>query len=135
MSFGTIDAAIIDYIDDRTSSAVYPHYVPQNGTFPCVVVILMSDVNVTTHDGPTDRHDAVFQIHCLAQGNGSIMAAKTLAKTIKAAMNGVRTTLDSYVIQGMFADGDEDTSDISPELQEQGISGVRFDLKVFYRET
>ena len=67
---------------------VYPVMAPQNATYPCLVYTRVSTPRFHTHDGASGMAQPRFQINLWAD---SFSAARTLADTVRTAVDGTKT--------------------------------------------
>lgn len=115
------------------STRVYINRIPQGATLPLVVFQRISTSRIITHDtsGLTDLASPKFQFDAWATTYAS---AKAITDQIRAALNGLITTVtigaDSVVIQAGIIDAER----YNPELEEVGLERISSDYTVWHLE-
>jgi hypothetical protein len=85
---------------------VYPVILPQGATLPALVYSEVHGQQALTLGNDKGFTDALFQISCMAS---SYLDSKTLAKALRAALQGYAGTMGSTVVQGAFEESERDS--------------------------
>jgi hypothetical protein len=75
------DSTVTALVGDR----IYPGILPQNPTFPALVLNVVSELDMVTHNGESGLSDGQVQVDSFA---GTYLALNTLHRTVKTALNG-----------------------------------------------
>lgn len=98
-----IEADLKAFLDTTVGhSRVYPLIVPQGVTLPAVTYQTVSDPSELESGGVVDLVAGRFQITSIG---ATYLEAKTLANTIKAALNGYRAAMGASDVQAVTIEG------------------------------
>jgi hypothetical protein len=75
------DSTVTALVGDR----IYPGILPQNPTFPALVLNVVSELDPVTHSGKSGLSDGQVQVDSFA---ADYLALDTLHRTVKTALNG-----------------------------------------------
>jgi hypothetical protein len=128
----SIKSALYAFLSKAIPAGIYPQIIPADAGYPVIAFTKKDDPEDHDFSGVAGPHKAIFQIDCYARGADAYAQAETLAEQIRQLIGGYRGTWGKKTIQGAFIDGDTDDLELDPALIEQKISGVSFDVKIFY---
>ncbi len=97
----TSDAGVSALVGTR----VHPMLRPKGGTLPAITYQRISSIRDNSLDGPMDYVSYRIQIDCWA---GTYAQAKALGDAVRAALNGVSTTLGGEAVQFVTLESDND---------------------------
>jgi hypothetical protein len=91
-----IEEALVAYLKTKNITKIYPDEIPQNVNLPAATYIKISDIKDHYLTGICELERPIFQFTAYAFTKS---AAKTLAKSIKTALNDYQGTLSGIEIQ------------------------------------
>ena len=84
---------------------IYPNVLPENVTFPAVSYQLIASEHLHHVDGVSTLKSALVQIDCRAASYSVVTA---MARAITAALDGLRGTVGTLDVQGIFHEDEQD---------------------------
>ena len=105
---------------------IYPLMLPQNHTLPAVTFTRIAATRTRSLDGPSGMARAVFQVDAWAATYGG---AKTLAETLRQALDGHRGAMGSETVGGVLLTAERDLFD-----HETGTYRVSMDFAIWHQE-
>lgn len=117
-------AGLSSLVDDR----VHLGKRPQGFGLPAVVLHRISGAEGVTLDGPDGLGEARIQVDCWA---GGWLAAKEVARAVKAAVSGLNATVGDTKFQGVFVISERDDFDHAPPEQ---LHRSSLDLQVWHAQ-
>jgi hypothetical protein len=113
-------------ISALVSARVYPVWLPQSPTLPCLTYQRISGSRVRSLTGPSSLAHPRIQIDCWA---ATYDGAKTLAEAVRVALDGYSGLMGTVEVFGVIVHGDRDLYD--PEVK---ISRVSMDITIWHIE-
>ena len=111
-SNGNIEEALVAYLKTKNITKIYPDEIPQNVNLPAATYIKISDIKDHYLTGICELERPIFQFTAYAFTKS---AAKTLAKSIKTALNDYQGTLSGIEIQKIELQNELSNLETSPD--------------------
>ena len=118
----TGDAGVAALIGTR----LYPGHLPQNPTYEAMTYRRVNTGRPHAHDGPGDLAKARFQFSCFG---ATYSAARTLANTLRTAIDGYKGTVAGVRIDGILFIDEQDAYE-----DETGVYMLPIDFRVIHKE-
>lgn len=90
--------AFVTYLETK-GLTIYPDFISQDESPPCVVYELISETPDYTLSGEQELKEAVYQFSAYGTTNAE---ALTIYKALKLAFKNYQGAMDSYYVQGIF---------------------------------
>ncbi len=107
-----IEEALVAYLKTKNITKIYPDEIPQNVNLPAATYIKISDIKDHYLTGICELERPIFQFTAYAFTKS---AAKTLAKSIKTALNDYQGTLSGIEIQKIELQNELSNLETSPD--------------------
>lgn len=126
------DAGVAGLVADRVSWAT----LPRGDALPAIVLTQVSGIRDYAMTSPSGLVTSRVQVDCWAKTNGE---ATKLARSVNAALGGLRTTLTpkkgpAVQIQGAFLENQIDMPDEGPSPPEERLQRVMLDFLIWHDE-
>lgn len=135
----SIEAAFYSYLSTNSTvtalvgTRIYEGIVPQKETRAAIVYQIISETrDAYSLQGANGQVETRLQVKCYAASN---VATRTLADTVRMAVDGYKGFWSGTEIQSVFIDSSEPADEYSPGNEAARVWGWRYDLLITHVET
>lgn len=121
------DEGVTIWVDDR----IYPIFIPESATLPCITYQTISRPEQQSHDGPVHLVNSRIQITSFADHFDD---ALSVAAAVRESLNGFAGIFENITIQYINVDGGGDVPSVSPDNDQLRRFGRRIDFEVWSEE-
>lgn len=105
--------------------------LPRGTAYPAIALHLISGPRHYAMSGPSGLVQSRVQVDCCTE---SPAAADALARVVRRALDGIRTTVGGVMIQGAFLDTEADRRDEEPQPPSEVHHDVLQDYLIWHTE-
>lgn len=119
-------------ISDVVSTRIYPVWLPQNVTYPCITISRVSESHGHNLDSASGYAISRYQIDCWAT---SYATAYTLADAVRGELSGFAGTMGSTTVDSVVLENESDLHEPPSDGGSRGMYHIACDYIICHQET